>query len=657
MTFYPLLFQPFRLGSLQLRNRLVMAPLGTNLADVNGAISRHMLDWYGERARGGVGLVIVENSCADERFGRGLAHQVRLTDPKFTPGLAHLAEVIKEAGAKAAIQINIQGGGIDPDLSPGVQPVGPSSVSYVFASSAGNIGLPERMKKPKNLRALSKEEIGELRKSFIRAATIAKSAGFDAIELHGAHGYLLAAFLSPAANQRTDEYGGSVENRFRFIREVYEGIREQVGDDYPIIFRFSGQEYYQGGREIGESQLIAKMLETIGIDALHVSAGISMLAEAYDWINPPTSFPPASFIEDAAAIKKVVNIPVIGVGKINTPELAEKILKDKKADLIALGRPLIADPEWPHKVREGRKQDICRCLYCNRCLRIMYRQQIRCTVNARAGRESEFPLLPALRLRKIAVIGGGPAGMEAARIAAARGHQVTLFEKEKSLGGQLRLAIVPPHKKDLSGFLAYLKRQVQKKVKVEIKQEISAEELIRQEFEAVIIATGCSPPNLPFPHEKVSRAWDILLNKVKLAGSQVVIIGSGRVTCETAEFLTSRRQKSVTIVHPGSMETFGQGLEPIFERRLLLERLQKLGVKIILHTKFQEVTGEGVRLQGQFNGIIPCDHVVFEDPPISHAELFKALEEKMEVKMVGDCVHPRNLYAAIHEGFVAGYRL
>lgn len=657
MTSYPLLFQPFRLGSLQLRNRLVMAPLGTNLADVHGAVSRPLIDWYRERAWGGVGLVIVENASADDRFGRGLAHQIRLTDPKYIPGLAALAEAIKEAGARAAIQINIQGGGIDPDLSPGIQPVGPSSVSYIFDSSEKDSGLPTRMKKPKTLRALNKEEIEELRKSYIRAASIAKSAGFDAIELHGAHGYLLAAFLSPAANQRNDEYGGSIENRFRFIREVSEGIKEQVGDDYPIIFRFSGQEYYKGGREIRESQLIAKLLEEAGINAIHVSAGISMLAEAYAWVNPPASFPLVPFIEDAAAIKKVVKIPVIGVGKINSPELAEKILADKKADLIALGRPLIADPEWPQKVQEGRKQDIRPCLYCNRCLRIMYRHPIRCTVNARAGREGEFSLLPVFRSRKIAVVGGGPAGMEAARIAAERGHQVTLFEREKNLGGQLRLAIVPPHKKELSRFLAYLRRQVQKKVKIEIKHEVSTEELIHQGFEEVIIATGCIPPDLPFPSEKVSRAWDILLNKVKLRGPRVVIVGSGRVGCETAEFLSSRHQKSVTIVHAGSMKTLGRGMEPIFERRLLLERLRELGVKIIPHTKVQEIDAQGVHVQGEATGLIPADHIVIEDLPVRQNDLLNALQGKMDVRAVGDCVEPRDLFAAIHEGFLAGYRL
>lgn len=657
MKFYPLLFQPFRLGTLQLRNRLVMAPLGTNLADVNGAVSRPLIDWYRERAWGGVGLVIVENSSADDRYGRGLAHQIRLTDPKYIPGLAELAEAIKEAGVKAAIQINIQGGGIDPDLSPEIQPVGPSSVAYIFDSTRADTGLPIRMKKPKTLRALDKEEIGELRKSFIRAANIAKSAGFDAIELHGAHGYLLAAFLSPAANQRTDEYGGSVENRFRFMREVCQGIREQVGDDYPLIVRFSGQEYYKGGREIGESQLIAQMLEEIGIDAVHVSAGISMLADAYAWINPPASFPPAPFIEDAAAIKKVVHIPVIGVGKIDSPELAEKILAEKKADLVALGRPLIADPEWPQKVQEGRKQEIRRCLYCNRCLRIMYRRPIRCTVNARAGREGEFPLLPALRTRKIAVVGGGPAGMEAARLAATRGHHVTLFEKEKILGGQLRLAIVPPYKKELSGFLAYLRRQMQKKVKVVMKHEVSADELIRQGFEAAIIATGGIPPDLPFPPEKVSRAWDILLNKVKLKGERIVIIGSGRVSCETAEFLARRYKKSVMIVHAGSRETLTHGLEPIFERRLLLKRLQELGVKIILHTKVREINTQGVYVQGEVSGPIPADHVVIEDLLICQNALLNALHGKMDVRAVGDCVEPRDLYAAMHEGFLAAYRL
>lgn len=657
MNSYPLLFQPGRIGRLELRNRTVMAPLGTNLADVSGAVCQRLIDWYAERAWGGAGMIIVENTSVDHRFGRGLAHQIRLDDPKFTVGLSELVEAVKSAGAKIAIQLNVQAGGVDPELLAGVEPVGASAISYIFDRSGPASGLPIRMKKPKALRALTQEEMGELRASFIRAAAIAQSAGFDAIEIHGAHGYLLAGFLSPAANQRDDGYGGSPDRRLRFIGEIIEGIRGEVGAHFPLLFRLSGQEYYEGGREIAESQYIARRLEELGIDALHVSAGISMRAESYAWVNPPAAFPPAPFIGDTAAIKKAVKIPVIGVGKINSPALAEQILRDHKADFIALGRPLIADPQWPKKVYEGREQEIRPCIYCNRCARIMYRRQIRCAVNARAGREREFPLTPAARPRKVAVIGGGPAGMEAARIAAERGHQVTLFEKEKTLGGQLRIAVVPPHKQDLSGLLAYLRGEVKKKVQLELGREVQVEEFLRRGFDVVIVATGALPPAISQPDKKVARTWDVLFNRVTLDGPRVLLVGSGRVTCETAELLAARRKKEVTILHGGSLETLGADLEPIFERRLLLERLAQWGVKILDQTSVGAITPEGVQVEGKTMGIIPCDHVVLEEPPLRQDALLKALRGKMELMAVGDCVEPRDLYAAIHEGFMAGYRV
>jgi len=656
-TRYPRLFRPIRIGRMELPNRIVMAPLGTNLADVNGAVGQRLIDWYQERAEGGAGLIIVENSSADDRFGRGLAHQIRLTDPKFTPGLAELVEAIHEGGAKAAIQINIQGGGIDLELTPGVQAVGASAVSYLFDSSGPGSALPARLRKPKTLRALGREEIQTLRESFIRAARIAQSAGFDAIELHGAHGYLLAGFLSPAANQRTDEYGGSPENRLRFIREVIEGVQEALGKDFPLLFRFSGQEYYEGGREIAESQGIARRLEELGISALHVSAGISMRAEAYAWVNPPTAFPPAPFIDDAAAIKRVVNLPVIAVGKIPSPALAEKILQEGKADLIALGRPLIADPQWPKKVREGREGEIRPCLYCNRCVRIMYRHPIRCAVNARAGREREFPIHPAGRKKTVAIVGGGPAGMEAARVAAERGHRVTLFEKEKTLGGQLRIALVPPHKGDLGRLLAYLRGEVKRRVSLELGRAVQAEDLIQRGFEAVVIATGCVPPELGAKEGRAVRAWDVLWNKVSLEGRRVVILGRSRVTLETAELLAFRRHKEVTIIHSGPIEELGQELEPIFERRLLMERLSREGVKILSCTSVLEILPGEVHVQGERPGVIACDQLILDEAPVCQNSLLGALREKMEVIAVGDCVQPRDLYAALHEGFLAGYRL
>jgi 2,4-dienoyl-CoA reductase-like NADH-dependent reductase (Old Yellow Enzyme family)/thioredoxin reductase len=651
MKNFPLLFQPGRIGRLELPNRIVMAPLGTNLADVGGAVTRQLIDWYAERARGGAGLIIVENTLADTRFGRGVARQLRIDNPKLTPGLNELVEAVHASGARIAIQINIQGAGVDPDLHPGVQPVGPSPLAYIFDRSGKGSGLPGRLRREKRIRALGLEEMRDLRDSFIRAAGIAKSAGFDAIEIHGAHGYLLAAFMSPFSNRRDDEYGGSLEGRVRYVLEVYEGMRGQVGQDYPLLFRLSGREYLEGGREIGESRIIAERLEQAGVDALHVSAGISLQSEPYTWMNPPTAFPQGAFIADARAIKERVRIPVIGVGKIRDPRFAEEVLRAGQADFIALGRTLIADPEWPRKAAEGREGEIRRCISCNRCLRIMYRLPLRCAINARAGLEREFPLLPAARPRKVAVVGGGPAGMEAARAAAERGHKVTLFEKERRLGGQLGLAIVPPLKKDLAALLARLQNQVKKSVDVRLGREVSSGELLSHEFDAVILATGCTPPPLSTGGSPgVVRAWDVLSGRVKLRGARVAVIGETRVACETSEFLAWRQKKRVTLIHSGPPEELGGDLEPLFERRLLLERLRKLGVEILSQTPVTRIFGKGGGVDWE-----PFDHTVLDETAVPDRSLLEELRGKMKVVAVGDCTGPGDLYKAFHDGFRAGY--
>jgi 2,4-dienoyl-CoA reductase-like NADH-dependent reductase (Old Yellow Enzyme family)/thioredoxin reductase len=658
MSPFPFLFQTGNIGSMKLRNRIVMAPLGTNLADADGAVTRALIDWYAERARGGAGLIIVENSLADVRFGQGLARQLRIDDPKLTPGLNELAEAVHAAGAKIAIQINIQGAGVDGELLPGVQPVGPSPISYIFDRSGPGSALPPRMSREKRLRGLEPGEMRELRASFIRASGIVKSAGFDAIEIHGAHGYLLAGFLSAFSNQRNDEYGGDLERRLKYVIEVCQGIREQVGGDFPLLFRMSAREFLPGGREIEESRAIAVRLEEVGIDGLDISAGISMEAEPYTWMNPPTAFPQGSFIADAQAIRKAVRVPVIGVGKIRDPWFAEKVLQEGQADFISMGRTLIADPEWPRKAAEGREGEIRRCISCNRCLRILYRLPIRCAVNARAGLEREFPQIPAPRPRKVAVVGGGPAGMEAARTAAERGHAVTLFEKSRALGGQLRLAIVPPFKKDLVGLLAYLQGQARERVNLHLSHETDRDELLKNRFDVVIVATGCTPPLLIDNKDgRVTRAWDVLSGRAKLVGSRVVVNGKGRVACETSEFLALRQKKEVTLIHSGPLEELGSELEPIFERRLLLGRLLECGVKILCQTAITRIDTDGVEVEGQTAGIIRCAHIVLDETPVPNRSLMDELRGKVNAIGIGDCMEPSDLYKAIHEGFQVAYAI
>ncbi len=641
---------------MELRNRIVMAPIGTNLADAGGAVTPALISWYAERARGGAGLIIVENTLADVRFGRGLARQLRIDHPMLTPGLSELVEAVKAEGAKIAIQINIQGAGVDPELLPGVSPVGASPLSYIFDQSGPGSSLPARMRREKRVRGLSVEEMRELRESFVRGAGIAKSAGFDAIELHGAHGYLLAGFLSPFSNKREDEYGGGPEARLKYILEVIRGVRDQVGAHYPILFRMSGREYLPGGQDIEDSQWIARRLEQAGIDGLDVSAGITMQATPLSWMYPSTASPQGTFIGDAAGVQEAVRIPVIGVGKIRDPWFAEKILEERRADFVALGRPLIADPEWPRKAAEGREREIRRCISCNRCLAIMYRRPVRCAVNARAGLEREFPAVPSPRPRKVAVVGGGPAGLEAARTAAERGHRVTLFEKERSLGGQLRLAAVPPFKKDLAFLLSYLKSAVKEKTEIQVQSEAAPESLLEGGFDSVVVATGAAPSPTPSDGEVTSvLSWEILGGKVQTPGIRVAVLGNRRVACETSEFLAVRRRKEVTLIHPGPLEEIGCDLEPLIERRLLMERLVEAGVRILYGTRVVGMTSEGVRVEGRESGLIPCDHVVVDELPRPRSSLLQELQGKVKVIAIGDCVEPRDLYKAIHEGFRAGY--
>jgi thioredoxin reductase len=407
-----------------------------------------------------------------------------------------------------------------------------------------------------------------------------------------------------------------------------------------------------------ETRRLVKRLEEIGVDAVDVSAGITMDAESFTWLTPPASFPQGAFLRDAAEIKREVRIPVIGVGKIRDPWFAEKALAEGQVDFVALGRTLIADPAWPNKAFAGTTREIRRCISCNRCWNILYRHPIRCAINARAGRERAFPMTPAFHQRRVAVVGGGPAGMEAARVAAERGHAVTLFEKERHLGGQLRLAVVPPFKRDLAGLLGYLKTQVQKKVEVKLQHEVHAAELLQGQFDFVILAAGCLPPEPNWHRDpRVVKAWDALSGKAKVEGNQIVVIGQGRVACETAELLCRRKKKNVTILHPGPREDFGKDMEPIFERRLLLDRLEASAVKIYHETSFIGFTPEGITVKGSYHGTVPCDRVIIDDFPISNDALLGELQGRMAVIAIGDCVFPGDIYKAIHSGFRAGYQV
>ncbi len=636
------LFEPVKIGKLQLKNRIVMPALNTKLGTEFGAVSDRMIDFYVERAKGGVSLIVIENTCVDWPVGKAGTNPIRADEWKFVQGLHDLAEAVHLYGTKIATQLQHTGRqGSAMTSAEGQQLVAPSAIPC----------LPTGAEMP---RELTIEEIEGLIGKFIFGAAITRTAGFDAVEIHGAHGYLITQFMSPYSNKRTDEYGGNFENRMRFALRIVEGVRAAVGPDFPIIFRLSGDEYIEGGLTLEDNKLIAQRLESAGVDALSVSSGIYESPPWYGRIFPTMGMPEGCNVPLAAEIKRVINIPVIVAGKLGDPLLAEEVLKDGKADLIAIGRPLLADPELPRKAAEGRLDDIRPCLYCNEACAgsIANFWRISCQVNPALGKEREYEIKPAAKIKRVLVVGGGPAGMEAARVAALRGHEVTLYEKGNSLGGQLAPASAPRFKQSIKRLAEYLKRQIEKvNVKVELGREVNPELIKKLKPDVVILATGASHlvPDIPgVGLEKVATASEILLGK-KEAGDRVVVVGGGEVGAELAWFLAEQGKK-VTIIEM----LYGVAIDMnLFSRFYLLDKMAELGIEVLANTTAGEITDKGV-VAVDISGdkrVIEADTVVLATGFKSNSELADKLRGKIPgVYAIGDCAEPHKIWGAIHGG-------
>lgn len=634
------LFQPIQIGTMIVRNRIAMAPMGTNLGTEEGFVTETTKNYYEARAKGGTGMVIVEVTCVDHPLGKAITYQLAADHDKFLPGLTGLAHAIKKHGARAVLQLHHAG---RESHAEGLQPVAPSPVALPVRGAR----MPRELTIP---------EIRNIVDKFAGAAERAKRAGFDAVEIHGAHYYLIGQFLSPASNLRKDAYGGDLKNRARFLLEVIEAVRGAVGRGYPMWTRLNGREFgIQNGLTLEEGVAIARMAGEAGVDALHISAwGMGEHATL------PSPLVAGELVPLAEAVKRVVRVPVIAVGRIDV-ELGERLIREGKADMIAIGRGLICDPELVNKAVSGRAEDIVPCIGCLKCgdAAVTQMSPLRCSVNPAAGREAEFVSKPASRSKRVLVVGGGPAGMEAARLAAMRGHRVFLYEKSDKLGGQLLPAAVPPGKQDIGKFADYLIKQIEKsKVAVELGKEVASELVEQIKPDAVVVATGVEPlmPGIPGLQDSgLVTAEDALMGRAEVGG-RVAIIGGGMVGCETALYLDERGKQVVVLEMLPRLAT---GMTTL-SRWLLLRKLSSRAIRSLTGVKVERAEKDRVIITDKEGKkeIIEVETIVLAAGARANNELYERIKGKVpEAYIAGDSREPRSIMEAMAEGARLGYDL
>jgi 2,4-dienoyl-CoA reductase-like NADH-dependent reductase (Old Yellow Enzyme family)/thioredoxin reductase len=618
------------IGEMVLKNRLIMAAMGNALADEKGNVTEPMLEYYRARARGGVGLVITQfaSISSDDE----MPYNLRLSDDKYIPGLGRLIETIHEFGVKVCVQL----------MHPGLlfllfKSVPPGTAIKVPSS------VPE-IPKDKPTQVLTVQDIEKYVVQFGEAFSRAIKAGADAVEIHACHGCLLSSFLSPAVNRRTDLYGGSVENRARFVQQIVHFLRQIAGPGFPLIVRINGNDDIPGGVSPEEVIRQAQILSEAGASAVSISSGI----EYWSTLMAPSYLTPhGAVVPIAAEVKKKVSVPVIVSGKIDA-DLAEQTVKEGRCDFVALGRPLLADPDLPHKLFHGDTREIFSCLYCNNCLRTSWRG---CSVNPFLYREGVGSQLKTSSPRKIMVVGGGLAGMEAAILCKMRGHEVALFEKESSLGGQWNIACAVPGKQEYASILRSLEYRLQKlQVPVTLKTSVSRETVEEMNPDLVVIATGAAPAGLAIAGadaKNCAQANDVITGKFT-AGSRAVIIGGNMAAMETALTLVQQGRKIALVSH-GPLGG-RKGPDDLITFRGLLRRIAGLGIPIFLNSEILEICDGALVIRFEQEILaLPADTVVLATGVKPVDNLMNELKGlATEIYPIGDCVMPGNAAQAIY---------
>ena len=650
------LLEPIKIGKVEIKNRVAMAPMGIGgLTNADGSPGPRAVDYYIERARGGVGLIITSNYKVENEIDL-LPQNFMLVTPAALAPLAELAEVVHAFGTKIFFQLTAGFGRVaSPRMLRG-QPVSASATSNYWDPTL-------------TCRELTTPEIENLIKAFGVAALILAEAGIDGIELHGHEGYLFDQFATALWNHRTDKYGGDLAARLNFPVEALLEIKRQVGQKFPVQYRFGlkhyikapgvgalpSEEYVEIGRDIVEGVQMAKMLEKAGFDALHVDAGCY---ESWYWAHPPGYHEHGCMVDLALEVKKVVKIPVIAVGRLDLPELAERVIAEGQADMVSIGRGLLADPFWVKKLAEGRKEHIRPCISCHEgCMgRLVSGKPISCAVNPSCGRERAYALEPVHNSKDLMVIGGGPAGMEAARVAALRGHKVVLYEKTDKLGGHLAEISAMAFKADELRLLNWYKTELADlQIEIRLNTKVTPEFAYEKNPDAVIVATGSKPIALAFPGadgEMLITAVELLAGE-KQAGERVVVIGGGRVGCETALWL-AQQDKEVTIVERLDGLMLAGSPIPRMNRTMLLDLLKLHKVNVMTNVSLFEVIDEGVVLINKSfrKTTIAADTLVAAVGLEPEQEAYKMLRGQMpDLYIIGDARETRNIMSAVWDAY------